>query len=128
MARPIDPSKYFVGAPCRKCGTSLRYKRDASCVECTRRQNANKRTGIRERELARYSVPPPLSPQKIGAMLSNDARYSGAEDRNRYLNSLLRKKFKLDDEPEAPKPTCYGDVRRMQMQIGATPRPVITRY
>jgi hypothetical protein len=61
-------------------------------------------------------------------MLSNDARYSGAEDRNRYLNSLLRKKFKLDDEPEAPKPTCYGDVRRMQMQIGATPRPVITRY
>jgi len=44
----INP-KHFHGKPCKKCGATLRYKRNRRCVECKKKENHCWSEGNRER-------------------------------------------------------------------------------
>lgn len=131
MARQADPSAHVHGAPCRKCGSTLRYRVSGLCVAC-----AQDRARSRSDYFKRYnagkkglSVPParetpftvkPFSVSKIATALSHAQSTPAAIERNRRLDDLIRKAVMVPVE-DTPAPTCYGDVHRASLQVGAPP-------
>ena len=39
----VDPNKVYHGRPCKRCGNTLRWKSDRSCVECKRKDEREKK-------------------------------------------------------------------------------------
>jgi hypothetical protein len=129
MARPIDPKKYIHGEPCRKCGTTLRYKGPQKrCVECERLRNARKRrhTASRRAVEAERGDPPPFAPhgerlrreqqcRKLAYFQQAYAGTLGARARGAHLDSLIGKK----PDAERPAPVCGGDLHRASLKVGA---------
>jgi hypothetical protein len=142
MVRPIDPSRYIQGPPCRQCGTTLRYPK-GTCVECTRRRNATKNEK-QPADVLRPKAPKigtrggkvyttwagaaaaPISQSKLSNALEGYRRSPGARERSAHLDHLLRARFAalLDEKPQETRrvPTA-GELHRQQLPIGPPEKP-----
>jgi len=131
MARRADPNAQVHGAPCNKCGSTLRYRASGLCVACSRQRSAARSDYFKRYNAGKrgLTIPParetpltvkPFPISKIATALSHAQATPAAIERNRRLDDLIRKAVMMPVE-DKPAPTCYGDVHRAQLQVGAAP-------
>jgi hypothetical protein len=124
MPRPINKNVRYESPsePCRVCGGTLRYIRNDYCVECVKRANAEKHQHRKELGISaskkHYVQARHMPLERIAEALAQDRDSVSAIERGRYLDSLLRKKFKLDGE-EAKPAACHGDLHRATLPVGS---------
>jgi len=125
MARPATAPKHD-GAPCKRCGGTLYYDRNDSCVECTRIRNATGyRATPREKRIpyagkdrgpsSAGRVQPVRTigragPRTFNAALDGEKRSLDAAARSKYLDDLI-----LTPTQRADPTPGYGEQRREAM-------------
>lgn len=125
MARPVS-GKYRIGARCERCGDNRKH-RNGACVTCTKKANADKyqrNRGSVEIKMREHRGHERLTLERIAELVTNDAHSVSASARSRYLDSITRKHFGLAVEDDEQRVTCFGDARRLEMQVGPKLRPV----
>jgi hypothetical protein len=123
MARPIV-GRYFEGALCRKCGTTTRYIRSKTCVECAHRRNIKKYPARSRRSRAadynqdRTDQAPGKS--SVASALDYYSRTPSARARSQYLDERVRERFAnlLDDAPTEPATATAGELHRASLPVG----------
>ena len=113
------PGLKFDGAPCKKCGSTLRYVSTRQCVSCC---NSRDRTGTRKRT-QEYQQRIRASHYRAGAdessailwALSKDAPAAVSRQAKMYLGVP-----KYQQELAQPAPMTAGDVWRSMLPVGAS--------